>query len=64
MPSRKVWDQYGINHIKLTICGWIDILARKDYKDMIIESLDYCQEHNNPVKADYVYDAKDNIVVP
>jgi REP element-mobilizing transposase RayT len=54
MPSRKVWDQYGINHITFTICGWIDIFARKDYKDMIIENLKYCQEHKGLHISGYV----------
>ncbi len=45
MPPRKIWDQYGMNFMTLTVCGWIDIFSRKAYKDMIVESLRYCQEN-------------------
>jgi putative transposase len=41
----KIIDQHGLNYLTLTIVGWIDIFSRKKYRDIIIESLRYCQEN-------------------
>lgn len=54
MSKRKIWDQYGMNHVTLTISGWIDIFSRKAYKDMIVENLKYCQENKGLHISGYV----------
>lgn len=30
--------------ITLTVAGWIDVFSRKEYKDIIVENLSYCQK--------------------
>lgn len=30
--------------VTLTTVGWIDVFTRKDYAEIIIESLKYCQQ--------------------
>jgi len=30
--------------VTLTIEGWVDLFTRRDYKDIIVENLQYCQE--------------------
>jgi putative transposase len=30
--------------ITLTITGWIDLFSKKSYKDIVVESLKYCQK--------------------
>jgi putative transposase len=42
--SHKILDQQGLNFLTLTIVGWIDIFARKKYRDLVIDSLRYCQK--------------------
>jgi REP element-mobilizing transposase RayT len=54
MPSRKILDEFGMNVMTFTICGWVDIFSRRAYKDMIIESLKYCQEHKGLHISGYV----------
>lgn len=39
----KIIDQRGLNYLTLTVVGWIDIFSRKKYRDLIIDSLKYCQ---------------------
>ncbi len=39
----KFNDPDGIYFVTLTIVFWIDLFTRRDYKDMIIESLKFCQ---------------------
>ena len=51
---RKILDQYGINCLTLTVVEWIDVFTRKDYRDIIIESLKYCIENEGLVVHAYV----------
>lgn len=41
---REIQDQYGLNYLTLTIVDWVDIFTRKECRDIVIESLKYCQE--------------------
>ena len=40
----KFNDSVGIYFVTLTVVFWIDLFTRRDYKNMIIESLTYCQD--------------------
>jgi putative transposase len=31
--------------VTLTIVGWIDIFTRNDYRQLIIDNLNYCRKH-------------------
>ena len=37
-----IWDQNKTHFITLTIERWIDIFTRQVYKDIVIDSLNYC----------------------
>jgi len=54
MPRYKIYDQNGLNYLTLTIVEWIDLLSRKVYKDIIIESLQYCQKNKGLIIYGYV----------
>lgn len=45
MSNYKILDQHGLNFVTLTVVDWVDVFIRKSYKDIIIESLRYCQQH-------------------
>ncbi len=38
-------DQYTPYFLTCTIIRWIDVFTRKSYKDIIVESLNYCVQH-------------------
>lgn len=40
----KVRAPEGIYFMTVTVIDWIDLLARPVYKDIIVQSLRYCQE--------------------
>ncbi|MFK7775412.1 MAG: transposase [Saprospiraceae bacterium] len=40
----KIRDQRGLNFLTLTVVGWIDIFSRKKYRDLMIDSLKFCQK--------------------
>lgn len=44
MPRYRILDQKGLNYLTCTIVGWVDIFTRATYRDIIIESLSYCQK--------------------
>ena len=35
----------GIYFVSFAVQNWVDTLTRKNYKDIIVDSLAYCQEH-------------------
>ena len=44
MSRYKIKNEEGIYFLTLTVVGWIDIFTRQKFRDMIIESLKFCQE--------------------
>ena len=41
----------GLYYLTFQIVGWVDIFTRKIYRDIVIESLQYCRQH----KGLYLY---------
>ena len=41
----KFENSEGLFFITLTVFDWVDVFTRNDYKDIIIESLSYCQKN-------------------
>jgi putative transposase len=33
--------------VTLTVVDWIDVFTRRQYNDLIVENLAYCQQHKN-----------------
>ena len=54
MPKRKILDQRGLNYLTLTVVGWVDVFTRKRYRDIIIESLNYCRKEKGLIICAYV----------
>lgn len=42
MNGYKITNQNNLHFITPTIVGWIDVFTRKIYKDIIVDSLNYC----------------------
>ena len=38
-------DQHATYFLTFTIVDWIDVFTRKDYKEIIVDSLNYCIDH-------------------
>jgi putative transposase len=38
----KITDQQGIHFVTATIVQWADVFTRKDYKDIVVDSLKFC----------------------
>ena len=35
----------GLYFVSFAVVGWLDVFTRNEYKDLIIESLAYCQKN-------------------
>jgi hypothetical protein len=40
----KIRNQEGIYFITFAVVEWIDVFSRKEYRDIVIDSLIFCQE--------------------
>ena len=54
MGGYKIVNQHELHYLTMTVVGWIDVFTRKDYKDIIIESLKYCQKEKGLLLFAYV----------
>lgn len=43
--SYQIKDQEGLYFLTFQVVGWVDIFSRQIYRDMIIDSLDYCRKN-------------------
>src|SRR5665213_261310 len=41
----KITDQGAMYFVSFAVVGWVDVFTRKDHRDVVIESLKYCQEN-------------------
>lgn len=53
-PGYKIRDQFATHFITVTIVGWIDLFTRKQCRDIIIDSLKYCQQNKGLIVNAYV----------
>ena len=47
-------DQEKIHFITATVVDWVDVFTRKSYKDVIIESLEFCIQKKGMILYGYV----------
>ena len=50
----KIQDQYATHFLTPTIVDWVDVLTRKAYRDIILDSLDFCITKKGLVLYGYV----------
>ncbi len=52
--SYQIQDQNSCYFLTFQVVGWADVFTRKDYKDIIIKSLDYCRKNKGLEIFSYV----------
>jgi len=40
----QIYDQSGLYYLTLQVIDWVDVFSRKNHRDIIINSLDYCRK--------------------
>lgn len=41
----KIRDKAGIHFVTLTVVAWVDVFTNQKYRDILLESLKYCQKY-------------------
>ena len=41
----QIRDQYAIHFITFAVVEWVDVFTRKEYADIVVDSLRYCQSN-------------------
>ena len=55
MPSKyKIYDHQDIYFITFSVVEWVDALSRPYYKNILVDSLRYCQQHKGLIIYAYV----------
>jgi len=50
----KIIDQHATYFVTFSVVGWVDIFIRKECKDIVIQSLKYCQEKKGLIVHSFV----------
>ena len=50
----KIKDPDGLYFVTFTVVHWIDLFIRKEYKDLLMDSLRHCQQHKGLVVHAFV----------
>ena len=45
----KIIDQGGMYYVSFAVVAWVDVFTRKDYRDIVLESLQHCQKEKGLV---------------
>ena len=54
MPGYKITNQNATHFLTFTVVGWVDIFTRNSYRQIIIDSLEYCIKEKGLVLNAYV----------
>lgn len=54
MAGYKINNQNALHYLTLTTVGWIDVFTRQRYRDIILDSLAYCQREKGLILHAYV----------
>ena len=41
----QIKDQQALHYLTIQVVDWIDVFTRKAYRDIVIDSLQFCQKH-------------------
>jgi REP element-mobilizing transposase RayT len=50
----KINDQTKVHFITATVVDWVDVFSRKSYRDIVIESLNFCIKNKGMILFGYV----------
>jgi REP-associated tyrosine transposase len=41
----KIIDRGGMYNVSFTVVEWVDVFTRKEYRDIVVDSLKHCREN-------------------
>jgi len=42
--GHRITYPFAIHFIPFAVVGWLDVFTRKEYKDIVLDSISYCQK--------------------
>jgi len=54
MGGHQIKNQNGLHYLTLTVVGWVDVFTRREYKNIVLDSLSYCQMEKGLLLHSYV----------
>jgi REP element-mobilizing transposase RayT len=53
-PGYRIRNQEATHFLTFTIVGWVDLFSRQRYRDIILESMDFCRKEKGLLQSAYV----------
>jgi REP element-mobilizing transposase RayT len=47
MSEKYKTESNGLYFVSFSVIGWIDVFIRREYQEILIESINYCQKNKN-----------------
>lgn len=51
----RIRNQESIHFITFAVVEWVDVFTRKEYAEIIVESLEYCQKEKGLIEVDLFF---------
>ena len=51
----KFHNSEGLYFVSFAVVGWLDVFTRNEYKDLLLESLEFCQKKQRQGNSCLVY---------
>jgi putative transposase len=45
----RIWNKEGIHFITFAVVEWVDVFTRRDYRDIVLDSIRHCQQEKGLV---------------
>jgi REP element-mobilizing transposase RayT len=50
----QIYDQYKTHYLTCTVVDWVDVFSRKGYRDIVLDSLQFCVREKELILYGYV----------
>ena len=54
----RIGNQHSVYFLTFTVTDWVDVFTRLNYKNIIVDSLEYCKKNKGLKKSCMVLDDK------
>ena len=59
----KIRSQAAIHFITFAVVEWVDVFTRKEYRDIVLESIRHCQQEKGfNAKRDFRREARSGVI--
>ncbi|OFY85692.1 MAG: hypothetical protein A3F72_12135 [Bacteroidetes bacterium RIFCSPLOWO2_12_FULL_35_15] len=58
MSEKYKTDSTGLYFVSFSVAGWIDVFTRREYQEILIESIQYCQKNKKSENILLLHHAK------